>query len=56
MKWKDSKIFIAITSSATTAAFLITIFFTAIIPTLVEKYKLEINKLEDVVPNYKKFK
>jgi len=56
MKWKDNKLFIAIRYSAVTAIFLVTIFFTAIIPTWVEKYKLEIKKLEDAVPDYKKLK
>lgn len=54
MKWEENKLFIAITSSAATATFLVTIFFTAIIPTWVEQYKLEIKKLEGAVPNYKK--
>jgi hypothetical protein len=52
MRWKESKLFIAISSSVATTLFLTTIFFTVIIPTWIQSDRNEIKRLTDLVPKY----
>lgn len=41
MSWKDSKIFIAVSSSVATTLFLVTVIFTGVIPTWIQSYQNE---------------